>query len=80
MKSYSRLGTSMVNLPVKFLNELRVKPETGMGYQIVNIILSDGRRYDRVIVIEGMVSEVKGMDRIPFTTEDIVDVILTHQK
>jgi len=70
----------MINLPVKFSNELRMKPETGMGYQIVSVILNDGSRFDKVIVIEGQITQVKGIDGIPFLAENISEIILTHEK
>jgi hypothetical protein len=80
----------VIDLPAKFLYELSEMPETGMGYQMVSVILADGRRYDRVVVIEGRISSINGLktvpwatsdkDIIPFTTADIVDVILTHEK
>jgi hypothetical protein len=70
----------MIDLPLRFISELRVKPETGMGYQIVSVVLVDGRRFDKVVVIEGRISPVKVISTIPFSTEDIRDFILTHKK
>jgi hypothetical protein len=70
----------MIFLPQRFVQELRLKPETRMGSQIVSVILSDGKRYDKVLVVEGRISSVGGMDRIPFSTDEIVEVILTHEK
>ena len=70
----------MIDLPSKFLEDLRMKPETGMGYQIVSIILNDGRRFDRVVIVEGRVTQVKGMDGIPFSPGDIREIILTHER
>jgi hypothetical protein len=70
----------MIDLPLRFLHELREKPETRMGSQIVSVILSDGKRYDKVMVVEGRITRVGGMDRIPFSTDEIVEVILTHEK
>jgi hypothetical protein len=70
----------MVNLPVKFAKELNLKPETGMGYQIINVILKDGRRFNQVIVVEGRITKIRGMAKIPFIEEDIDQIILTHEK
>lgn len=51
-----------------------------MGYQVVSVVLKDGRRFDQVAVVEGCISEIRGRDDIPFT-EDLIDqIILTHDK
>jgi len=69
-----------MKLPERWLVELAAMPETGMGYQIVSILLEDGSRYDQAVVIEGQVTELRGSKTLPFTCEQIADVILTHQK
>ena len=71
----------MTELPLRFEEELASKPETGMGYQVVTLTLGDdGRRFDRVVVVEGKVTQIKGMTRIPFSGEQVRQVILTHDK
>jgi len=70
----------MINVPRRFADELRMKPETGMGYQIVSVILADGRRFDRVILVEGRITEIKGVLGIPFSSGDILEIIVTHEK
>ncbi len=70
----------MINLPIQLAKELSQKPETGMGYQIVSIILKDGRKFDQVVIVEGRITEIKNQTDIPFTKEQIVNVILTHDK
>jgi hypothetical protein len=37
-----------------------------MGYQVVSIVLEDGRRFDQVAVVEGLIAEVRGHKEIPF--------------
>ena len=56
------------------------KPETGMGYQIATIVLKDGRRFDQAVIVEGLISEIRGRPDIPFIEEDIAEIILTHDK
>jgi len=56
------------------------QPETGMGYQIVSIFLRDGRRFDRVTVVGGIITEVNGQKQIPFEEEEIADIKVTHGK
>ena len=53
-------------------------PETGMGYQIVSILLQDGRRFDNVTIAGGVISNVGGGNTIPFTESDIVQILVTH--
>lgn len=55
-------------------------PETGMGYQVVDIELSDGRIFKQAIVDSGHLTRIRGVDPIPFTELDISDVRVTHEK
>ncbi len=70
----------MIKLPAPLLLKLAAMPETGMGYQVVSIVLEDGTRYVQAVIIEGQVTELRGLETIPFTSEQIADVILTHEK
>jgi hypothetical protein len=74
-------NTNMLNIPEKFIKELMSKPETGMGYQIVKIILKDGREFNQVAVIQSsIIGQIRGMDKIPFKEDEIDQIILTHDK
>ena len=55
-------------------------PETGMGYQVVSVILKDGKRFDQAVVVEGRVTKIRGRKDIPFNADEIAKVILTHDK
>jgi hypothetical protein len=70
----------MITLPTKWATELASKSETGMGYQVVSVTLKDGKRFDQVVVVEGRVTEIRGRKDIPFTADEIAQVILTHDK
>jgi len=70
----------MLNIPDKFAKELVSQPETGMGYQIVNIILKDGRQFNQVVVVGGIITKIRGMDKIPFKEDEIDQIIVTHEK
>jgi len=70
----------MITLSQRWLAELIDKPETGMGYQIVSVVLSDGRRFDQVAVVEGRITQIRGLADIPFTEEEIAQIIPTHDK
>ena len=51
-----------------------------MGYQIVSIVLRNGIRYDQVVVDSGCITKIKGITVISFTDEDILEIIVTHDK
>jgi hypothetical protein len=71
---------ALLALSKKWLTELLSKPETGMGYQVVSVLLKDGRRFDRVGVNSGYITRIKDMTEIPFAEEDIQEIIVTHDK
>ena len=70
----------MIILTGKLASELASKPETGMGYQVVTVVLKDSQRFDQVVVVQGQVSGIRGRKDIPFGMEDIAQIILTHDK
>jgi hypothetical protein len=70
----------MITLSTKWASELASKPETGMGYQVVSVVLQDGKRFDQVVVVEGRITEIRGLRDIPFTEDQIARLILTHDK
>ena len=70
----------MIQLTGTLAAKLAAEPETGMGYQVVTVILKDGRRFDQVVAIQGAIAEVRGRDDIPFREEDISELIVTHDK
>jgi hypothetical protein len=65
---------------MKWRTELACKPETGMSYQVVSVLLKDGRRFDQVAVVEGHITEIRGRKDIPFTEDQIAQIVLTHDK
>jgi hypothetical protein len=70
----------MITLSTKGASELASKPETGMGYQVVSVVLQDGKRFDQVVIVEGRITEIRGLGDIPFTEDQIAQLILTHDK
>ncbi len=70
----------MITLSTKWTSELASKPETGMGYQVVSIILKNGKKFDQVAVVEGRITEIRGYKDVPFTEDQIAQIILTHDK
>lgn len=55
-------------------------PETGMDYQIVSIVLKDGKRFDQVVVVGGCITKIKGLEGIPFQNDSIKEIVVTHDK
>jgi hypothetical protein len=51
-----------------------------MGYQVVSVVLQDGKRFDQLVILEGRITEIRGLRDIPFTEDQIAQRILTHEK
>lgn len=51
-----------------------------MGYQIATIKLIDGRQFKQAVIVEGRLTRIRGLNDVPFTEEQIADIILTHDK
>jgi hypothetical protein len=52
------------------------QPETGMGYQIATILLKDGRRFSKSLIVEGRITKISDDPHIPFKEEDIAEIIV----
>ena len=72
--------TTYLQLPDKWAPRLVGRPETGMGYQTTSIILRDGRVIEDVLIVGGIITEVRGYDSIPFSAEDISDITVIHRQ
>jgi hypothetical protein len=70
----------MITLSDKWGPELVAQGETGMGYQIASIVLKDGRRFDRAVIVGRNITQIKDVEGIPFTEEQIEQIIVTHDK
>lgn len=70
----------MLQLSDRWGSRLRSQPETGMGYQVVSIVLRNGQRIDQVLVESGVITRVRGQDSIPFREDEIADLIVTHDR
>jgi hypothetical protein len=67
-------------LPDRFAPQLVELPETGMGYQVVNIKTKKGEVFRRVVIVGGYISSVDRKREIPFDLDDIVSFEITHDK
>jgi hypothetical protein len=55
-------------------------PETGMGYTVVSVTLTDGRRFSQALLESGCLSRVRGLPDVPFSEKDIAEIKPTHEK
>src|SRR6476660_6665181 len=53
--------------------------ETGPGYQVVSVMLKDGRRFDQVVTSEGCIIEVRGYAEVPFTCNEVATLTVNHR-
>lgn len=75
--------TDMVmELPSKWVASLRDQPESGMAYQMLTVVLIDGRRFERVPYVAGQIdlNGIEGFWKVPFEGTDISDVVVTHDR
>jgi hypothetical protein len=70
----------MLQLSKTWAPILLSQPETGMDYQIASILLRDGRRFDRVTIVGGMITNIAGNKDIPFQEEEIAEIKVTHER
>ena len=68
----------MLALSVKWAPMLLAQPETGMSYQIASVILKDGRRFDRITIVGGMITKVGTLANVPFSETDIDKIVVDH--
>jgi hypothetical protein len=69
-----------VTLPPRFAPQLLALPETGMGYQVVNIRTVTGEVYRRVVIVGGYIASVDHKEDIPFDPDHIDSIEITHDK
>ena len=64
----------------KLMPAVKALPETGMGYTVASITLTDGRKFDQAIIDSGYVTRVRGLPNIPFAEADVAEIKATHEK
>jgi hypothetical protein len=56
-------------------------PEAGMGCQVADVTLLDGTVYKDVAITNGEhISRVPGYPKVPFSSEDIADVVVANKR
>ncbi len=75
-----RIGRNTLQLSNRWIDYLISQAETGMGYQICTIVLKDGDVYIQAIIDSGLIAKIKDIEGIPFSENDIAEIIVTHEK
>ena len=76
-----KIPDTVKRLPERWSKWLQSQPETGMGYQTVDVVLRDGSITRDVAIIEcHLIGEVRGQHDVQFDPNDISEIRLTHNK
>jgi hypothetical protein len=70
----------LVQIPPETTKDLKNSAQTGPGYQIVSVELTDGRTFDPAVISEGHVIQVRGFSEVPFAPGDVASVKLSHRR
>jgi hypothetical protein len=63
----------------KTVQESKLQKETGPVYQVVSVMLKDGRRFDQVVTSEGCIIEVRGYAEVPFGCHEVASLTVNHR-
>jgi hypothetical protein len=69
----------LTHISTETIAELKLQTETGPGYQVVSVMLKDGRRFDQVVTSEGCIIEVRGYAEVPFTCNEVATLTVNHR-
>jgi hypothetical protein len=69
----------LIHISPETVGELKLQTETGPGYQVVSVMLKDGRRFDQVVTSEGCIIEVRGHAEVPFTCHEVATLTVNHR-
>ena len=72
--------TRPIALSKHWASQLSSLPETGMGYQVVSVLLTDGRKFDQVVIDSGYITRSRGYEEVPFVGSEIAEIRITHDK
>jgi hypothetical protein len=70
----------MIKLSTRWAPDLVSKGETGMGYQVASVYLKNGRCFEQVVIVGGLITNIKDDPNIPFDETDIERIVVTHDK
>ncbi|HXT75008.1 MAG TPA: hypothetical protein VN780_01850, partial [Candidatus Eisenbacteria bacterium] len=69
----------LIHNPTKTIGKLKLETETGPRYQVVSVMLKDGRRFDQVVTSEGCIIEVRGYAEVPFACHEVASLTVNHR-
>jgi hypothetical protein len=69
-----------MRLANRWSSVLLSEAETGMGYQVVRLTLRDGRRFDGITIVDGIVTDLPPSVADGLTDDDIVEIVVTHSR
>ena len=69
-------------LPDSWGPVLTALPETGMSYQVATLTLKDGRTFERVVIVGGIIdlSKCPDFQDLPFGPDDVAGIEVTHDR
>lgn len=71
----------MKQLPVeRWSTFLANQPETGMGFWTADVVLTDGRVFQDVVIQSGAITKIRGRDDIPFEGTDVARIVVTGRR
>ena len=70
----------MLSLPQEWIDRVLLQPESGMGYHIVTVTLTGGRRFEQCVFNSGYISRGRGHRSVPFSAEEIAAIAVTHDR
>jgi hypothetical protein len=68
----------MLALSVQWAPVLLSQPETAMGYQVATVILKDGKRFPKSVIVDGYITKVGDSPEIPFEESEIESIVVDH--
>jgi hypothetical protein len=70
----------LVPIPPETATGLKREKETGLGYQIISVVLKDGTRFEQVVASEGCIIAVRGFGEIPFEVNEVATIEVNHKR
>ena len=70
----------LVPIPPETATSLKREKETGLGYQIISVVLKDGTRFEQVVANEGCIIAVRGFAEVPFKFNEVATVEVNHRR
>ena len=68
----------IIKLSAKWAPVLLMQPETGMGYQVATVTLTDGRTFCQTRIVGGFITAIGNSEIIPFAEREIASIMVDH--